>query len=56
MSFKVIINKSAIKDIATAIEYYEKQSDGLGNKFKTIRIYAILNTKLNPNIWQNRTK
>jgi len=100
MSFKVIINKSAIKDIAKAIEYYEKQNDGLGNRFKklvdeyiqaieinpnygirydnvrclpikvfpymihysinnknkTIRIYAILNTKLNPNIWQKRTK
>ncbi len=100
MSFKVIINKKAIKDIEETVEYYNKQSYGLGSKFESVldefiqvletnpsfrirydkvrclpiktfpymihfsinekreivKIHAVLNTKRNPKIWENRTK
>jgi addiction module RelE/StbE family toxin len=35
MSFTVVIEKKALKDVQKAIDYYDEQITGLGEKFNT---------------------
>ena len=46
--FSVEFAPEALQEIQDAIEYYNKLSDGLGNRFKQKLLAAIKATKLNP--------
>ena len=48
MSFKIIVNKKAVKDIDKAIEYYNNQSEGLGDKFENALDEYINSLEINP--------
>jgi len=45
---KIEINEEAAKEFDTAIEWYEKQSAGLGKRFKKVVLSQLKNIKKNP--------
>ncbi len=48
MKFEVIIDKRALSDIKQAAEYYDTQSEGLGQRFKNVLDEHISIIGVNP--------
>lgn len=48
MSFVLLIGKKAAIDIQSAIDYYERQQEGLGRKFEAMLHDILMNLQMNP--------
>jgi hypothetical protein len=60
MAYNVVIEENALEDIQQAIDYYDEQLIGLGEKFENaihkniIRILAVFHTSRNLNLVKKR--
>lgn len=52
MDFRIIIEDKALNEARDAYDYYEKQQEGLGERFKTELEKGINRLKANPELYR----
>lgn len=56
MSYKIVISIAALEDIEQAIDWYEEQLDGLGNRIKENIYESLSEIESNPHLSSKRYK